>query len=167
MRVRKVRTVWKKYRRFGLNIQEFVEHSQTEYFSSSLDHCLNFDNDHIDRDLVLSAARNDDIGPALAWFDELEVHRLHSRNVLMDDRVDQPASFDNISPQTTNEALVRVSVDVDFRINEIAQFLFHINENPFEEDDLLRLDVSQFLLPRVSREIINGSIDRPSSSEFF
>lgn len=51
---------------------------------------------HLQRDLVFSTLRNDDICASLARLHELFVHRLHGREILADDALKRPSPLLNI-----------------------------------------------------------------------
>jgi len=53
---------------------------------------LNLSDYHLDGDRVVSPARNDHISVTLARLDELEMHGLNGRQILLDDFVERPSA---------------------------------------------------------------------------
>ena len=70
--------------------------------------------DEIDANFVMLTLGNDHVGVLLGWLDELHVHGMDGRQVLLEDGFDGSSRFTDVSAQATNEALVRVGVDEDF-----------------------------------------------------
>src|SRR6266545_1804184 len=60
--------------------------------------------DHVDRDGVQSAARDDDIGVALGRLDELQVHGPHRPQILIDHRFDGSTALADIALEPADEA---------------------------------------------------------------
>ena len=54
---------------------------------------LDLGDDHFDGDGVVAAARDDHVGVALGWLDELQMHRLNGREVLVEDFIERPAAL--------------------------------------------------------------------------
>jgi hypothetical protein len=71
---------------------------------------LDLSDDHLDRDRVVSAARDDHVRVALARLDEFAMHRLNGREVLLDDLVEWPAANVGIALDAANEPDVRICV---------------------------------------------------------
>jgi hypothetical protein len=82
----------------------------------SLQPPLNLSDDHLDRDCVVPSARDDHVGVPLARLDELKVHRLHARQVLLDDLVEGSPAHVGVALDTANQPYVRVGVDEHFHI---------------------------------------------------
>jgi hypothetical protein len=72
---------------------------------------LNFSDDHLDRDRVVSPPRHNYVRVALARLDKLEMHRLHRRQVLLDDFVDWSSPNMRVALDSTDDPNIRVRVD--------------------------------------------------------
>src|SRR6185503_12238776 len=88
---------------------------------SALQSALNLSDDHLDRDRVVPATRHDDVRVALAGLDELEVHRLHRRQVLLDYFVERSSSIVGVALDATNQANVRIRVDEHLDVAQLSQ----------------------------------------------
>src|SRR3954471_21204377 len=84
---------------------------------------LNLSDDHFDRDGVVTAARYDHIRVALARLDELQVHGLNRRQVLLDDIVERTAASVGVPFDTPYQTNVGVGVDEDLDVAQIANSL--------------------------------------------
>ena len=81
---------------------------------------LDLRDDHLDRDCVVPAPRHNDVRVALARLDELQVHRLHGRQVLVDDFVEGPSAGAHVAADAANEPDVGIGVDEHFHVAELA-----------------------------------------------
>jgi len=77
---------------------------------------LNLSDDHFDGDGIVTTAWYDDVRVPLAWLDELEMHRLHRRQVLLDYFVQRSAALVRVALDPTNEPDVGVGIDEHFDI---------------------------------------------------
>jgi hypothetical protein len=101
---------------------------------------LNLSHDHFDGDRVVTAAGDDNICVALAGFNELQVHRLDSRQVLFDDLVQRTPTYMRVALDAPNESDVRVRVYEYFDITQIADTFVDEEKYPVDDDDVGRLD---------------------------
>jgi hypothetical protein len=92
---------------------------------------LNLSHDHFD---------GDHICVALAGFNELQVHRLDSRQVLFDDLVQRTPTYMRVALDAPNESDVRVRVYEYFDITQIADTFVDEEKYPVDDDDVGRLD---------------------------
>src|SRR4051794_35380353 len=81
---------------------------------------LNFSDDHLDGDRIVTAARNDHVGVALARLDELEMHWLNGRQILLDDFVERPAAHVGVALDATNKSYIRVRINENLDVTEVA-----------------------------------------------
>src|ERR1700741_510376 len=88
---------------------------------SALQSALNLSDYHLDSDCIVSAPGHDDVSVPLARLDELEVHRLHSRQVLLDYFVERSSSIVGVALDSADEANVGIRVDEDFDIAQVTQ----------------------------------------------
>ena len=79
-----------------------------------------FRRDHRDGHFVMSTARHDDVCVTFARLDELEMHRLHRREILFEDFLERTPTLHEISTQPTNEADVRIRIHEHFDVTQIA-----------------------------------------------
>jgi hypothetical protein len=77
---------------------------------------LDFSDDHLDRDRVVATAGHDHIRVPLAGFDEFQMHRLHSCQLLLDDLVEWPSAVVCVTFDPPNKTDVGVGVDEDFHV---------------------------------------------------
>ena len=77
---------------------------------------------HFQGAFVFDASRNDQVGPAFAWFDEFEVHGAHGFQVLLNDAVQRAAALDGVALQASQDADVGVGIDENFDVELVAQF---------------------------------------------
>jgi hypothetical protein len=115
---------------------------------------LNFSDDHLDRDRVVTAARNDHIRVSLARLDELEVHRLNGGQVLLDDFIQRPAAHVSVALDAADESNVRVGIDENLDVAEVANPFIDEQQNPVDDNDVGRLDTCCIRAPQVRHEII-------------
>jgi hypothetical protein len=81
---------------------------------------LDLGDDHLGGHRVVPAARHDHVGVALARLDELQVHRPHGGQVLLEDLVERAPAVRHVAPQPAHEAHVGVGVDVDLHVAHLA-----------------------------------------------
>src|SRR6266542_114186 len=68
---------------------------------------LDLSEDHLDGDRVVSAARDDHVGVALAGLDELKMHRLHCRQVLIEHLFERTPAASRVALDSPDEPDVR------------------------------------------------------------
>src|SRR5438034_11019427 len=94
-----------------------------------MQHLLNFCGQHIYRDFVFPAFGNNNVSPSFAWLNELEMHRFYGVFVLSHDRLNRAVTLQEISPQSTQQPFISISLDEDFDIHEIAKLPVIKNQN--------------------------------------
>jgi len=72
---------------------------------------LNLSNDHLDGDRVVPTARHYDISVTLARLNELAMHRLNGRQVLLDDLIEWSAAIVGVALDSPYEPDVGVRID--------------------------------------------------------
>jgi hypothetical protein len=102
----------------------------------------------------VSAARNNHIRVALARLDEFIVHRLNCREVLFEDLVERPSAHVYIPLDAADEPDVRVRVDEDFHVTQIADPGVDEEENAVDDHDVRRLYVCALGATQVGDEIV-------------
>ena len=121
---------------------------------------LNLGDDHLDGDGVVAAARNDHVGVALGRLDELQMHRLHGREVLVEDFIERPAALGHVAANASNESDVGVGIDEDFDVAEVAHARIAEQQNAVDHDDLGRWNDHRAIAPGVAHEIVDRLLDR-------
>ena len=121
---------------------------------------LDLGDDHLDGDGVLSAARHDDVGVALAGLHELQVHRLHRRQVLVEDLLQRPAAFGHVAPDPPHQPDVRVGIDKHLHVAQRPNALVDEQQDPVDHDHVRRRDALGARTPRVRHEVVHRLLDR-------
>jgi hypothetical protein len=106
----------------------------------------------------VSALRDDDVGVALARFDEFEVHRFDRAEILFDDRLNGPAALGDVALQTPDEARVVVCIHEYLDVHQLAEIGIGVDQNPLDNQRTARRDDFGFVLSRVAGEIIDGRL---------
>src|SRR5687767_3500494 len=92
--------------------------------------------DHLDRDRIVSASWNNDVCIAFARLDELQVHRLDSRQVLLDDLREGAAAGGHVALDPPDEADICVCVDEDLDVAQLAHPLVDEEKYSVDDDDV-------------------------------
>lgn len=121
-----------------------------------------FGRDHLDSDGVVAAARHNDVGVALAGLDEFQVHRLHGRQVLLDDLRERPLPLHQVALKAANQANVGIRVDKHLHVEQRANPRVRQNQNAIHHDDIRASDVCCSRTASVRGEIVLGFLDRSS-----
>src|SRR5690606_37879958 len=79
--------------------------------------------DHRGHGPVVVALGDDQVGVPLGGLDELEVHRTHGLEVLIQHRVLGPPPFRDVPLETAGETQVGIGVDVDLEVEPVAEVL--------------------------------------------
>src|SRR3954468_21074329 len=99
---------------------------------------LNFSHDHFNRDRVVSAAGDDDVRVSLARFDELQVHWLNGRKVLIDYFVERSTTLSRVPLQAPNQPDIRVSVDEYFDVAQLAHSIVDEKQDAIDHNHIRR-----------------------------
>ena len=83
----------------------------------------------------LSALRDDHVGTALARLYKLLVHRFYGRQVLRYNAVQGTAALFYIAQDPAENPHVRIGIDKDFDVHQIAEILLNEEENALEHDN--------------------------------
>src|SRR5688572_3716810 len=106
----------------------------------ALDSC----DEHLDGHRIVSATRHDDVRVALAGFDELEVHRLHGREVLLEDVLERAPPLHHVALDAANQPHVGVRVHEHLHVTERAHALVHEEQDAVHDDHVGRLHALRF-----------------------
>lgn len=121
--------------------------------------CLDAFRDDIQRDQIISALGDDDIGVSLAGFHKHLVHGLDRGEILIDNALQISASVSHIANDSTQDTHICISVYEDFDIHLVAEFFVLENEDTFNDDDLRGADGFRFGQPVVDGKIVNRAGD--------
>ena len=107
---------------------ERLDRSGDEHVHQATDH-------DIEGDAVVAALGDDEIGPALARLDELQVHRPHRLVVLLADLTEGAAARLHVAADAAEDADVGVGVDEDLDVEAIADPLVDEDQDALDDDD--------------------------------
>src|ERR1041385_6054064 len=114
----------------------------------------------VDRDLVVAAAGDDDVGETLAGLHELEVHRAHAVLVLAKDGVHRAPALEDVAPQPADEPDVRVGIHEQLDVHQRPQLGVVVDEDALEHDHQVIADVPRLrgalVLPVVVDRLVDG-----------
>src|SRR5437867_9145742 len=111
----------------------------------------------------MTTFRNNYVGMSLGRLDKLHMHRPNGNDVLFNDRLNRTSTFRDITPQSTNESDIVGCIDKDLDIHLLEQTRFGKYQNPFDDDDRLRLNCTRFDQTSVGFEIVKGQLERFTS----
>ena len=114
---------------------------------------------HFKSNGVLSALRDDHVGTALARLYELLVHRFYGRQVLRHNAVQGTAALFYIAQDPAENPHVRIGIDKDFDVHQIAEILLNEEENALEHDNRGRMDQNRFIRAVMHGIIVNRHLD--------
>ena len=117
-------------------------------------HRLYLNSDHVDSDEIVPAPRNDDIGPVFARLHKLKMHGLDGGHVLVHDGIDRSSPFKDVTPDPPKKPFIGVRIDKHFDVHKVAKLFFDKDQDPLDDDDVLRLQPPRFLPSGVGREIV-------------
>jgi len=128
---------------------------------------LNLSDDHLDSDRVVSTAWNDHVGVTLTGLDELTVHRLNGRQVLLDDFIEGSPANMGVALNSSNESDVRIRIDEYLDVAKIPHSCIDEQQNAVDDDYVGRLDARRFRPAQVADEIVLRLVDRLAPAESF
>ena len=115
----------------------------------------------------MATPRYDDIRVAFARLDELQMHWLYGREVLVDDFIQRPSAITRVSLDTTDESNVGVGVDEYFDVAELAHAFVDEEEDAIDHNDVGGLDAYSLPSTKVGDEVILRFIDRSTITQRF
>ena len=90
---------------------------------------------HVDGRAIQATFGNDHIGMNSAGFDEVFMRGPNGRHVLVHHAVGRAATFDDVAPQSADEAQIGGSVNKDLKVESFAQFARPQHQDAFDDDD--------------------------------
>jgi len=108
----------------------------------------------------VAAARHDDVGVALARLDELQMHRLDCREILLDHVVERSAAGVGVALDASDQADVGVGIDEYLHVAEIADSLVDKEQDSVDDHHVCGRDMSAFRPAQMGAEIVFGFLDR-------
>jgi len=94
-----------------------------------------------------------------ARLDKLQVHRLDSPQILVDDRLHGPSAFRDVALQPSDEPRVVIGVDEDLDVHELTQGRIREDQNALDDDCPPRKDGLVHRFAGVLSEIIERQVD--------
>ena len=91
--------------------------------------------------LVGSALRDDEVGIAFGRLDELFVHGLQDVPIAVEHHLCGASALNRVALDDADQSFVRVGINEDFQVHEVAHLLLPERHNAFDDDDFAWLDV--------------------------
>jgi len=129
----------------------------------SIEKILEALDDHLEGDAVLTAFWDDQIRGSLAWLDVAQMHWADGLIVLPADRLEISSPLPNVSSHSSEDANVGIGVDEQFDVEEVAQLVDGEEQNPFDHDHFVGLDLEGLDGSRVGLEVVDRRLDRLST----
>ena len=123
-------------------------------------HTENVVEQHFQSPFVFDAGRHDQIRPALAGLDELQVHGSDRLQILLNDAVQCPPALQRVALKAPQNADVRIRVNEDLHIQLVSEFGQREEQQPLQHHDAPRQDGLAPAHAIADREIIDGLPDR-------
>ena len=120
---------------------------------------LHEDAQHVQRHLVLTTFRQDEVGVLLGRLNEKVVHRLDASAVLVDDALRAPPALANVALQAPDEALVRRRVYEDAQREAFAQGRLVEDEHTLDDHHGRRVQLYRVRRAVVLREVVDGLLN--------
>src|SRR5215813_3919467 len=108
----------------------------------------------------MTTLRNDDVSKTLRRLDELNMHRPDRSDVLIDDRIERPPAFGDVTAEAANKAQIVRRIDKDLDIHLLEQTRFRKNQDAFDDDNRFRLNPRRRRQTGMRLEIIDRQFDR-------
>ena len=116
--------------------------------------------------VVAAAAPSIDVSVPPRRLDELQVHRLDGREVLVDDFIERPATLARIALDASNETDVGVGVDEHFDVAQLSYSRIGEQQNSVDAPTTSAGGTTGGLVaPGVADEVIDRLLDRLASCE--
>jgi hypothetical protein len=116
--------------------------------------------DHFNRHRVVTAARDDDVRPAFAWFDELQVHRPDRVHVLLQDLLQRTAAGRDVALDPPHQADVGVGVHEHLHIQPLPHPLVGEQQNAVYYHHVHLRDPHRLRTARVDGVVVHRLLDR-------
>ena len=102
---------------------------------------------------------NDDISVALGGLDEVTMHGLHCREVLLEHRVHITPALLDITHEATSQAHVIIGINKDLDVHQFAELLVLKDQDTIKDQDLRGLDAYRLGQAVVVGEGVDGALD--------
>ena len=102
---------------------------------------------------------NDDISVALGGLDEVTMHRLHRREVLLEHGVHITSTLLDITYEAASQAHVIIGINEDLDVHQFAEFLVLKDQDTIKDQDLRGLDTYRLGQAVVVGEGVDGALD--------
>jgi len=121
---------------------------------------LNLSDDHLDGDRVVATARHYHIGVALAWLDELIMHRLNGGQILLDDLIERSSAIVRVPLDSANEPDVGIRVDEYLDVAKFPHSRVDEQQDAVDDDYVRGLDARRLDFAQMSDEVVLRLVDR-------
>ena len=101
----------------------------------------------------------DDVGVALRRLDEVTMHRLDGREILLQYGAHISATLLDITYETTGQTHVIIRIDEDLHVHEFTKFLVLEDQDTIEDDHLGRMNEHSLRETIVVGEGIDGALN--------
>src|SRR5688572_29724266 len=107
----------------------------------------------------MTSLRHDHVSPSFAGLYELEVHGAHGAQILRENLLQGASAGNQVALDAANEPNVRVGIDVNLHVTELAHASVDEQQNPVDDDDVGRLNPHGFRPPAVGDEVVHRLFD--------
>ena len=121
--------------------------------------------DHIKRDVVHPAVDHD-IRAVFGGLHKDIVHRLDGCQILLGNSFHVPAALFHVTDHSPEDPLISVRVYIDLDIHQVLQARVIEHQDPFDKNDLCRIDLNRLVSPVVYRIVIDRTLNRFTVLEF-
>ena len=116
--------------------------------------------DKIERNLIMPAFGDNNIGIALRRLDEHLVHGLDRGQILRDDRLQVAAAVAHVAHDAPQDAHIGVRIDKELDVQPLAQLRLGKDEDALDDDDLGRADRGRLGRAVVHRVVVDRAFHR-------
>ena len=114
---------------------------------------------HLHGGAVLAAVGHDDVRVPLAGLHKGLVHGFDRGEVLVDDAVQRAAPLFDVPQDAAEDALIGVSVHINFVVEQLAQLRLHKGQDALHDEDGGGLDVLYLVAAVVVGVIVHRAVD--------
>src|SRR6266700_7227768 len=126
----------------------------------------NLSTNQIDAHKIMSTFGNDYISKTFRRLDKLRVHRTDRRQILLDNGIQRPPAFRNITPQAPDETNIVGRINEDLNVHLLEQPWFGEDQNSFDDYNRFRIDAGSVGQTRVRAKVVDRQFDRLAGPQF-
>jgi hypothetical protein len=124
--------------------------------------CFHPGHNHVQGSGIVTTFRNDNVGVALGWLDEFQVHRADSMQILFDHGIGRSPAFVDVPLQAADESEVGIRIHEDLDVEHFPERRFGEDQDALHKNDIAWLDSERLGGAAVCGEIIDWHFDGPS-----